>query len=123
MASTEGLNPNATREELQDEMVFTRILMETLDPEAYDYEELMAQHTAKMEELEMRLGISGSQSYASQSQAASQGSFNNMATPPEMASDLEDMLSPVASFNMGHGVDMAGTTGEFFYLVFKLQRG
>jgi hypothetical protein len=120
MASIDGLGPNPTKAELEDELVFTRILFESLDQDAFDYNDLMERHTAKigwiesllanMEESETRSGT--------QSHTASQESSTSLHTPPEffVGGDWEDMLSPVAGFNAMNEDDEddeEGATGEF----------
>lgn len=112
MASIEGLGPNPTKEELGDELVFTRILVESLDPDAFDYEDLMERYATKIEQIEQRLGIEGGGGAAPHSQMALQESWHSIQTPPGTNGYLEDMLSPVASFNAMNGADVPGATGE-----------
>jgi hypothetical protein len=114
MASIEGLGPNPTRAELEDELVFARILVESLDPDAFDYEELVERHMAKIAQIESRLGIEeGESSGSHESQTASQESWTSLHMPPEFGNgDLEEMLSPVASFNAINANGEAEATGK-----------
>ena len=74
-----GLGPNPTQRDIEDELVFEKVLVETLDPDADNYDEQRLEHEAKIEQLEAMLGLSPS--------------------TMSVGSDLELMLSPVASFN------------------------
>ena len=112
MEQIEGLGPNPSDQELNDELVFMRILLETMDPDAFDYEDEMAKHTHKIQQIERRLGIEEAPAGSSQTQMASQESWHSARTPRAMNGSFEDMLSPIADFNAFNGVDMAGVTGE-----------
>ena len=110
MDTIEGLGSDPTDQELNDELVFTRILVETLDPDAFDYDTDLARYTAKIEQIESRLGIEPNE--ASQSQMASQEPWNDeVTTPVEANGGFEELLSPVANYNAINGVG-AGATGE-----------
>lgn len=102
MANIEGLNPNATRAEVEDELVFTRILLESLDSDAFEYEELMAQHTQKIAQLEALLSqMDGGHSAGVGSSPVSQdldADFQNYNGQDHFG-DLEQMMAPIADYN------------------------
>ncbi|KAF2435396.1 hypothetical protein EJ08DRAFT_335833 [Tothia fuscella] len=63
-----ALPVNATQEEIEEELVFAKVLAESLDRGADDYEEQMMESQAKIGELEALLGLSPEPAYASGSQ-------------------------------------------------------
>jgi hypothetical protein len=117
MASFDDLSVFSTTQ-LEDELVLTRIMVESLDPEAFDYGELMEQHMSKIARIESLLGIEEDIDegglFGAQSQANSQESWAGVHTPMEQHYGLEDMLSPIAGLDAinGNDNDEARASGE-----------
>jgi hypothetical protein len=69
-----------------------------LDPEAFEYAELLNQHSRRIAIVEKRLGLEPGEG----SQMASQDSWNSVLTPQDDAHGIfEDLLSPIANYNTG----------------------
>lgn len=80
----------------EEDLVFTRILIESLDPEAFEYEELLNKHSRRIAIVERRLGLEPGEG----SQMASQESWNSALAPQDNAYEIfEDLLSPIANYN------------------------
>lgn len=99
----------------------TQIMLDSLQPDDFDYDELLQRHTTTINQIEGLLGIGRVEGSGSQSQMSSQGSWGEGEhTPPETNGEGEgegdgvfgDLLSPVANFNAFNRSGMAGATGE-----------